>query len=414
MPGKAAKLLITERQQDLLQQLMRATTASKCLSQRAHLILLAFQGLPNETIADRVDLERHQVGLWRRRWADNFNHLVVIECTQTRAELQRAIAAVLDDAPRPGAPPKFTPEQLALIIALACESPEQSGRPITHWTHRELADEACRRGIVASISASQVGRILSEAELQPHRCRYWLNSKEKDPETFAQQVEAVCTTYQQAPQRYAEAGTHTVSIDEKTGIQALERIAPDLPLRPGHEQRLEFEYERHGTLCLTGNFHVATGEVLSSTLQPTRTEADLVEHLERTVAADPEASWIFVLDNLNTHCSESLVRWVAKHEGITDDLGVKGRRGILRSMSSRRAFLEAASHRLRFVYTPKHSSWLNQIEIWFGILVRKLLRRLSVSSVEELRSRILSFIEYYNRTMAKPFRWTYTGRPLQA
>ena len=185
-------------------------------------------------------------------------------------------------------------------------------------------------------------------------------------------------------------------------------------MRPGQEQRLEFEYERHGTLCLIGNFHVVTGQVITPTIQATRTEEDFVAHRAQTVASDPTVGWVFVVDNLNIHCSASLVRWVAKQLGISDDLGVKGKRGVLKSMASRRAFLEQLSHRVRLVYTPKHSSWLNQIEIWFGILVRKLLRRLSVSSVADLRARILSFIEYFNRTMAKPFRWTYTGKPLQA
>ena len=412
MPGKAPKVIITERQQQLLQQLTQAGSTPKRLSQRAQVILLAFERLPNEVIALQVGLERHQVGRWRRRWTAAFDRLVVIECTQSRAALRRALADVLADAPRPGAPGKFTPEQLTQLFALACEPPEQSGRPITHWTARELADELQKRGLVDSISASQVQRLLAEADLQPHRYRYWLNTKEKDPAVFSQQVAAVCAAYQQARPLYVSAGTHTVCTDEKTGIQALQRIAAALPLRPGQVERLESEYERHGTLCLMANLHVVTGQVVAPTLQATRTEEDLVAHVERTVATDPEAGWVFVMDNLNTHCSAGLVRWVAKQLGIEDDLGVKGKRGVLKSMASRRAFLEQLGHRIRLVYTPKHSSWLNQIEIWFGILVRKLLRRLSVSSVEELRSRILSFIEYFNRTMAKPFRWTYTGKPL--
>jgi transposase len=412
MPGKAAKVTITERQQELLSRITRATTAPKQLSQRAHLVLLAFQGLRNEDIAPHVGLERHQVGLWRQRWADAFDRLVVIECTQTKAALRRAIETVLADAPRPGSPGKFTPEQLAQILATACEPPEQSGRPISHWTARELADEVQKRGIVASISTSQVGRILAEAELQPHRSRYWLNSQPKDAAAFAQQVQTVCTTYLEAPRLYAQQGTHTLCVDEKTGIQALERIAPTLPTRPGQIERIESEYQRQGTQCLIGNFHVVTGQVLAPTIQETRTEADFVAHLEQTVALDPQGSWIFVLDNLNIHCSASLVRWVAQQCGTEMDLGAKGKKGILRSMASRRAFLEDRSHRIRFVYTPKHTSWLNQIELWFGMLVRKLLRRSSFASVAELRERILSFIEYFNRTMAKPFRWTFTGRPL--
>lgn len=413
MPGQAAKVIITERQQALLQQLTHAPTASKRLSQRARIILLAFDGLRNEDIAPQVGLERHQVGRWRRRWALAFDRLVLLECTQTRAALRRAIAAVLDDEPRPGSPGKFTAEQLTLIFAVACEPPEESGRPLSQWTARELADEVVRRGIVAAISPSHVGRLLHEAELQPHRFRYWLNPPTKDTAEFTQQVAVVCQTYQEAPARFASDGTHTVSTDEKTGIQALERIAADQPLTVGQPARLEFEYERHGTQCLTANFDVVSGQIVAPTLQTTRTERDFVQHVAQTVASAATASWVFVVDNLNTHCSAELVQWVAKQCGVEQELGVKGKRGILKSMASRRAFLAELGHRIRFVYTPRHTSWLNQIEIWFGILVRKLLRRLSVQSVAELRERILSFIVYFNQTMAKPYRWTYTGRPLR-
>jgi len=203
-----------------------------------------------------------------------------------------------------------------------------------------------------------------------------------------------------------------VSVDERTGIQALERIAPTQPMRPGRTECREFEYKRHGTQCLIGNFEVATGQVIHPTVQPTRTERDFAEHLARTVATDPEAGWIFVADNLTIHCSESLVRYVAKACGITEGLGRKGKRGILKSVATRKAFLTDASHRIRFVYVPKHTSWLNQIEIWFSILVRRVLKRGNFTSVSDLRDKILAFIEYFNRTLAKPFKWTFTGRPL--
>ena len=127
---------------------------------------------------------------------------------------------------------------------------------------------------------------------------------------------------------------------------------------------------------------------------------------------DLDGEWIFILDNLNTHNSESLVCLVNDLCDLDQDLGTKGHRGILRSRASRAAFLAEPSHRIRFVYTPKHSSWLNQVEMWFSILVRRLLKRASFTSVEDLTERVLAFIEYFNRTMAKPFKWTYTGRAL--
>ena len=305
MPGKAAKVTVTERQHEILLTLRNATTAPAHLRQRAAVILLAFDGLRNEEIADQVGLGRFQVGRWRRRWARAWSGLIDRECRETKADLRRAIEAVLTDAPRPGAPGKFTPEQVTQILAVACEPPEKSGRPITHWTAHELADEVVKRGIVTSISTSQVSRYLREAALQPHKSRYWLNTTEKDPEQFQKQVETVCDTYRAAPALERTQNTHTVCVDEMTGIQALERTAPTKLMIAGKPARIEFEYERHGTLTLIGNFQVTTGELIAPTLGPTRTEADFASHIEQTVATDPSASWIFVVDNLNIHCSET-------------------------------------------------------------------------------------------------------------
>jgi transposase len=414
MPGKAAKITLSERQQEILRTLSRAPTVAARLQQRAAIILLAFDGLANPEIADEVGLSRRQVGLWRRRWARAWNRLIALECVETRAALRRAMEQVLSDAPRPGAPGKFTPEQVTLILAVACEPPEKSGLPITHWTAHELAAEVVKRGIVASISPAQVNRYLKEAALQPHKSRYWLNTTEKDPQRFQEQVEAVCDTYLEAPALEKTQHTHTVSTDEMTGLQALERNAPPLPMIPKQCERIEFEYTRHGTLTLIGNFQVSTGELIAPTIGATRTEADFASHIEKTVETDSEASWIFVLDNWNIHCSETLVNYVAKACGIPKKLGKKGSHGVLKSMASRKAFWSEKSHRIRFVYTPKHSSWLNQIETIFGMIMRKVMRRGSFSSVEDLRSKLKNFIEYFNRVFAKPFHWTYTGRPLRA
>jgi transposase len=414
MPGKAAKLTVTERQQDILLTIRNATTAPSHLRQRASIILLAFSGLRNEEIAERIGLGRRPVGRWRRRWAKAWSGLIDLECRETKAELRRAIEALLTDEARPGAPGKFTPEQVTQILAVACEPPEKSGRPITHWTAFELADEVVKRGIVASISTSQVGRYLREAALQPHKSRYWLNTTEKDPEKFREQVETICDTYLAATELERTQNTHTVCVDEMTGVQAKERTAPTKPMIAGKPTRIEFEYERHGTLTLIGNFQVTTGELIAPTLGPTRTETDFATHIEQTIATDPSASWVFVTDNLNIHCSETLVELVSKACEITTPLGKKGVHGVLKSMASRQKFLSVLSHRIRFVYTPKHSSWLNQIETIFGVIMRKVVRRGSFKSVDDLRDKLLTFIEYFNRVFAHPFRWTYTGRPLMA
>ena len=203
-----------------------------------------------------------------------------------------------------------------------------------------------------------------------------------------------------------------ISTDEKTGIQALERAHPTQPMEPGQVERQEVEYIRHGTQSLIANFDVATGQVLTPSIGATRTEEDFAHHILQTVATDLEAEWIFVVDQLNTHQSESLVCLVADLGDLDEDLGEKGQEGILRSQATRAAFLSDPTHRIRFVYPPKHTSWLNQIELWFSILVRRLLKRASFTSVEDLKQRILEFIDYFNTTMAKPFKWTYAGRPL--
>lgn len=251
-------------------------------------------------------------------------------------------------------------------------------------------------------------------DLKPHRVRYWLNNERaKEPEIFDAEVRRVCEHYAQAPV-LREEGVHLVSTDEKSGIQALERLHPALPARPGLVERQEHEYVRHGTLCLIADLEVATGRVIGSSIGPSRTNEDFASHIARTIATDPDAAgWVFVVDQLNIHQSEALVKLVAKECNIELKLDRKGNLKNIKSMASRHAFLQDGTHRIRFVYTPKHTSWLNQIELWFSILVRKVLKRGSFASVEELHQRILEFIEYFNRALAKPFEWTYKGRPLK-
>jgi putative transposase len=196
-----------------------------------------------------------------------------------------------------------------------------------------------------------------------------------------------------------------------TGIQAIERLFASHRMKPKQVEKIEFEYIRHGTQTLIANWHIAKGQVLTPSIGATRTEEDFVQHISQTVDTDPDAGWIFIVDQLNIHKSESLVRLVAQRCQIEIDLGIKEKSGILQSMSTRAAFLSDPAHRIRFVYIPKHTSWLNQIECWFSILMRRFLKRSNFISTDDLKQKILEFISYYNKTLAKPFIWKFQGYP---
>lgn len=412
MSGKAAKISLTDRMFDILTQLTTSRNASTAVASRAHMILLALQKHSNSEIGMRLGFCAKTVGLWRRRWRDSWDALLRMQFEETDAAYRRAIIECLSDAPRTGSPGNFTAEQIVGLIGIACEPPENSDRPVTTWTGSELADEAQKRDLVDSISSSHVNRILREVDLKPHRSQYWCNTTEKDPELFAQQVEIVCQTYLDAPQLYHDCNTHTICVDEMTSLQANERRAETKLPRPGQTAKEEFQYTRHGTVCVTGNWHVVQGQMICPTISETRDNEDFAKHIEQTIATDPEAGWVIIVDNLNTHCGEPLVRMVADQLGIdAETLGVAKKHGILESMATRRAFLADLSHRIRLVYIPKHSSWLNQIEIIFGIINRRVLRRGSFTSKMDLVEKLKRFVSYFNETIAKPMNWTYTGRP---
>ena len=412
MSGKAARVELTELMQQTLQHIVSSRSIGSAVVTRARIILMGFLKHCNQSIGEELECSRETVGLWRRRWRDSFTALLSLQFAVPAAAFQRAIVECLSDAPRCGSPGRFRPEQIVGLIAIACEPPGLSGRPVTTWTGKELADEAQKRGLVESISASHVNRILREVDLKPHHSQYWCNTTEKDPVRFEQQVKEVCDTYLQAPQRQRESGTHTVCVDEMTSLQANERCDKTKPPLPGIIAKEEFNYIRHGTVCLTANWDVVVGQLVAPTLSETRDNHDFAQHLKQTIATDQDAPWVIVLDNLNTHCGEPLVRQIAEQLGIDPStLGVAKQHGHLKDMESRRAFLADLTHRIRFVYLPKHSSWLNQIEIIFGVISRRVMRHGNFTSKSNLIEKLQQFMTYFNQTIARPMNWTYTGRP---
>jgi transposase len=238
-------------------------------------------------------------------------------------------------------------------------------------------------------------------------------------EQFQAAVSRICNVYLSAAE-LAEQGVQVYSTDEKMGIQAKEHAHPKQAMKSGQPERVDPEYIRHGTTRtlvrrLIASRNVVSGAIVMPMIQPTRTEDDFVAHIESVISLSPEDKHIFVTDNLNTHKSESLVRLVARLEGIDEaGLGAKRKSGILNNMESRAAFLTDDSHRIVFVYTPKHCSWLNQIECWFSIITRRLLnQRASFKSIDELEGKIKSFIDYYNQYLKKPFQWNFKGKLLR-
>lgn len=270
------------------------------------------------------------------------------------------------------------------------------------------------RSIVSSISVSTVQRLLRKVNLQPHKKKGWCFTTEKDQAVFQRQAQAVCQTYLEAPRRFAQENIRTVCVDEMTSLQANEKRAAGKRPAPGKCGKEECQYTRHGTVCLTGNWDVAEGQFLLPTIEETRNNEDFAKHIDRLIKTGLADGWVFVVDNLNTHCGEPLVKMVAKHLGIPEaQLGCAKKHGILKSMASRRAFLSDVRHEIRFVYIPKHSSWLNQIEAVFGMISRRVMRGGSFTSQADLMDKLMRFTTYFNDKIAKPMNWTYTGRPTE-
>jgi transposase len=345
---------LSKEERESLQALIRRSTAAQRDVQRAKVALMANEGHTTSAIASMLRLSRPTVTLWRERLA----------CFGIEG---------LQEAPRPGRPRRIADVQRLQLLALACEPAEDTGRATP--TLDELCERAVDHGVVEHISRSHLQRILQAGDVRPHRVRQWLHSP--DPH-FRQKVNAICQLYRQAPK-----ASVVLSIDEKTGIQAIERKHADRAPRPGRARRREFEYIRHGTQALTAALDVHSGRVLGRCTDR-RTQHDLVAFMEAVAAAYPTGTVHVVWDNLNTHRAQAV--WDgfnARHDG-----------------------------RFVFHFTPLHASWVNQIELLFGIYARRVLRHASHTSTAHLRERTEAFLAQRN-ARARPFKWTFAGFELQ-
>jgi len=228
----------------------------------------------------------------------------------------------------------------------------------------------------------------------------------EDEEEFVSRIEKICVVHQEAAN--VESDIIVSSSDEKTGIQALNHLKV-LPMETGKNKRVESEYTRNGTTCLIASRNVATGAINAYQLGQTRKEEDYLQHIQSIYDTDSSKKHLIICDQLNTHKSASLVEWVASICYKKIELGVKGKKGILKSQKSRMEFLENKNHQICFLYTPKHCSWINQIENWFAVLQRKVIKHGEFPSVDELENNIIEFISYYNSILAKPVKWLFTA-----
>ena len=393
LPYSAVAVALSDSERINLEALVRSRSGEIRLHQRAQIILLAADGFSNQYIARKTAHSRTTIALWRERFV-------------ARRQLKPELPACshLYDEIRIGSPGFLTAEEYVELFVLATADPSSLGLPFTHWTHQELARYSTEKGRIRRISPSHVGRLLKSADLQPHRVQEWMN-RPADPE-FERRREQVTHTLADAVSPQADPTHVVLSFDEKTGIQALERAAPGTPMRPGQPQRREFEYIRHGTLSLLSVMLVGTGQVFG-VCSPQRTNpqtAAILALLIGLLMTQKIKGVTVILDQLNTHMSYDMVKALAKLCGMRcpDE-------ELLDTMLKRRAWLENPEHPIRLLFTPKHASWLNPIERWFGLLSRRLLRRGHFRNLEELDARIQAFILYFNERLAHPYQlrpWT--------
>jgi transposase len=353
------ELRLTRKEREALESITRHQRGEARLYRRARIVLLAADGESRSSIARHLGTNRTRVGDWLRRF------------------LHDRLSG-LQDRKRSGRPTTITSLERHQVIAAACRSPEKFGVDRAVWTHGALKDAVVSAGLVREISTTSVGQILEEAEIKPHRIKMWCHSNDPD---YEKKMRAIVKLYVRRPK-----GEPVLCIDEKTGMQALSRSRNLQPARARRPGRFEFEYKRNGTRCLFGCYNIGTGKVLGR-CTTNRKREDFFSFMDLVAFTYRQRRVHVVLDNLNTHKNTKMgkfvTEWNRRH----------GRRFV-------------------FHYTPTHGSWLNQIELWFGIISRRILRYGNFRSPDALVVAIEAFIDRWNQAEARPFRWTYQGLPL--
>ncbi len=381
----APRIILAQNARVELQTVVRAHTTPQSLALRARMILraAALDRPTNRTIGRELSCSNLTVGKWRRRYVD-------------RGFPGR------QDAIRSGRPRAIVSPTRVQVISVASTLPQDQDRTVTRWTLDELVATLRETLNTAPISRSSIWRILQDVDLKPHKSEYWLNSHDED---FDAKAHDICQLYTQAL-AFFEQGRLVICCDEKTGMQILERKASTKPAQPGRRERREHEYIRHGTRVLINSLAVATGQ-LAWTMGTTRKATDFVAHLKQAYQRLPQMKrYDWVMDNLNTHWSLDVCRVVARWCQLPFEPEK------LKKGPQRRAFLSDPSHRHVFHFTPKHGSWLNQAELFFGVLHRRFLARGSFRSPKDFERCLERFLQDYNTRHAHPYRWTYTGEPL--
>lgn len=350
MPRVSQTVTLTEDERNKLEKVLRGHRSEKRDILRASIILLAAQGLQNKAIAKQLGVTEIVVAKWRKRF------------------LRYGLEG-LGDAPGRGRPKTITGDDKLLIIKVACQRPS----PESHWSVRTLQKHLHQEHGL-KISSASLQRVLASLDLKPHQCESWLESR--DPEFEAKQTQIV-GLYLSPPENAL-----VISVDEKTGIQALGRPEPPKPLRPGQPEKIDAHYKRNGTQSLLAALLVHEGKVFGKCYDR-HTHEQFLDFMEELVGLHPEKDLYVILDNLSVHKHRKVKEWLSLQQG-----------------------------RVHFVFTPTRASWLNQIELWFSILTRKVIKRGIFASKEELVQTIMQFIEKYN-SEAKPFKWTYAGDPLK-